>query len=157
SQFLGVPYEHAVAEFFRSRRINSSFHKGPSAAPALHELTDPWPQWTAEQRKMFVEEAGPALVKYGLGGSADLTGDTDGSEHPLGGRIRRVLRCALPEGIVAVVSKGDQDLVDSCGPLACHFPQDDGQYAGYHPADSQAAIEHLETLRTKDVRFLLFP
>ena len=39
-----------------------------------------------------------------------------------------------------------------------HFPQAaKGEYAGHHPADSAAAIEHLESLRAKGGQYLLFP
>jgi GT2 family glycosyltransferase/glycosyltransferase involved in cell wall biosynthesis len=59
---------------------------------------------------------------------------------------------------VAVVSRGDDELVRMVGLRAVHFPQaDDGRYAGYHPADSGAAINHLEGLRESGIEFVLFP
>lgn len=74
-------------------------------------------------------------------------------------RIREVVRMHLPDDAqVIVVSKGDDVLLDLGGRLAQHFPQDeDGAYAGYYPADSCAAIDHLETLRARGGDFLLFP
>ena len=77
----------------------------------------------------------------------------------LADRIRAVARAALPTGAtVLVVSKGDDDLLDLGGPRGWHFPQaNDGTYAGYYPADSAAAIAHLEAMRAKGAEFLLFP
>ena len=73
--------------------------------------------------------------------------------------IQRVVKTTIPLGAtVAVVSKGDQKMVDFKGRLGCHFPQnEDGGYAGYHPADSAAAIAELERLRHKDIDYLLVP
>jgi hypothetical protein len=74
--------------------------------------------------------------------------------------IREVANGVLPDGaIVAVVSKGDEDLVELGGERkGWHFPQNEnGVYVGYHPADSAEAISHLEELREKGARFLLFP
>ena len=74
-------------------------------------------------------------------------------------RIREVVRTALPaEATVIVVSKGDNELLKLDGKRAWHFPQnEEGVYAGYHPADSAEAIAHLEELRAKGGEFLLFP
>jgi glycosyltransferase involved in cell wall biosynthesis len=66
----------------------------------------------------------------------------------------------VPDGtIAAVVSKGDKNLVELGGERkGWHFPRnEDGVYVGYHPADSAEAISHLEELREKGARFLLFP
>src|SRR5205807_444783 len=39
-----------------------------------------------------------------------------------------------------------------------HFPRDpDGRYAGYHPADSKSAIDHLEELRAQGATHLVLP
>jgi hypothetical protein len=57
-----------------------------------------------------------------------------------------------------VISRGDQTLLDATGPHGRHFPQnDDGVYAGYHPASSAQAIRHLEALRAKGAGFLVIP
>jgi hypothetical protein len=65
----------------------------------------------------------------------------------------------LPQGArVLVVSKGDEALVNLDGWDGWHFPLgEDGGYAGYYPADSADAIEHLETLRAQGAQYLLFP
>jgi GT2 family glycosyltransferase/glycosyltransferase involved in cell wall biosynthesis len=74
-------------------------------------------------------------------------------------RIREAVAAVVPQGAtVAVVSKGDSLLLDFPGRRGWHFPQTaTGSYAGHHPADSRAAILHLEELRGKGAEFLLFP
>src|SRR3712207_3563099 len=75
------------------------------------------------------------------------------------GRLRDLIHRTVPPGAtVAVVSKGDPDLVTLEGRQGWHLPQDDrGGYAGYHPRDSAAAIEALEALRTRGADFLVLP
>jgi len=65
----------------------------------------------------------------------------------------------VPEGAtVAVVSKGDSELIDLPGRRGVHFPQSpDGAYAGHHPSDSADAIAGLDAARTRGARYLLFP
>jgi hypothetical protein len=74
-------------------------------------------------------------------------------------RIREVVRAALPsKATVIVVSKGDKELVKLDDRQAWHFPQDEeGVYAGYHPASNAEAIAHLEELQAKGGEYLLFP
>jgi glycosyltransferase involved in cell wall biosynthesis len=75
-------------------------------------------------------------------------------------QVREIVNAVVPDrAIVAVVSKGDEDLLELEGERkGWHFPQnEDGVYVGYHPADSAKAISHLEELREKGARFLLFP
>jgi hypothetical protein len=74
-------------------------------------------------------------------------------------RIRQVVNRALPpDATVIVVSKGDSELLKLDGRNAWHFPQNDwGVYAGYYPANSAAAIAHLEALHQKGGQYLLFP
>lgn len=63
-----------------------------------------------------------------------------------------------PGARVLVVNKGDADLLDLRGREGCHFPQaPGGAPAGHHPADSDAAIAHLEGLREAGAGFLLVP
>jgi glycosyltransferase involved in cell wall biosynthesis len=75
-------------------------------------------------------------------------------------RIKEVTSDVVPDGsIVAVVSKGDKDLVELGDERqGWHFPQnEEGVYVGYHPAADTEAIAHLEELRKKGAGFLLFP
>jgi hypothetical protein len=74
--------------------------------------------------------------------------------------IRDAVRTMLPaEATILVVSRGDDDLLEFDGRPGEHFPQAaGGVYAGHHPADSAAAIIHLEQLRAQgQVDYLLVP
>jgi GT2 family glycosyltransferase/glycosyltransferase involved in cell wall biosynthesis len=69
-----------------------------------------------------------------------------------------VSRILPPDARVAVVSRGDSELVSLAGRSASHFPQGDGGgYAGHYPADSGQAITLLEAQRSAGAEFLLFP
>ena len=63
---LDLPYEQAVADFFRTYRINSSFREAPQEANADDRVIDSWQQWSDEQRETFVREAAPTMLKHGL-------------------------------------------------------------------------------------------
>jgi GT2 family glycosyltransferase len=77
----------------------------------------------------------------------------------LTGRVREAIASSLPVGaMVAVVSKGDDDLLPSDGRVAWHFPfTDGGGYAGRHPSGDAEAIRLLETVRTKGAAFFVIP
>ncbi len=74
-------------------------------------------------------------------------------------RIRELVRDATPPGsTVAVISKGDERLVDIYGRDALHFPQDEeGAPLGYHPSCGRAAVAQLEVARVKGADYLLVP
>lgn len=74
-------------------------------------------------------------------------------------RVRRAVRQSVPVGAtVAVVSKGDPELLQLEGRRGWHFPQDSrGNYAGFHPADSPTAIANLEEMRARGAEYLLIP
>ncbi|MPZ22513.1 MAG: glycosyltransferase [Dehalococcoidia bacterium] len=71
---------------------------------------------------------------------------------------RDAARATIPrDSKAAVVSKGDESLLD-LGCDARHFPQgDNGAYAGHHPADGAEAIAALEASRDKGAQFLVLP
>jgi len=59
---------------------------------------------------------------------------------------------------IAVISRGDQELLRIEGRTGWHFPRgEDGTYSGYHPPHSESAITHLESLRSKGAQFLVIP
>jgi glycosyltransferase involved in cell wall biosynthesis len=63
-----------------------------------------------------------------------------------------------PGASVLVVSRGDPQLVAIDGRDGLHFPHGaDGSWAGHHPADSDAAIRHLEDDRGRGARYLAIP
>jgi hypothetical protein len=74
-------------------------------------------------------------------------------------RIRDAVTSAVPPGAtVAVVSRGDDELIRFPGRQGWHFPMtEDGVYAGHYPGDSDEAIEHLEQLRRKGAEYIVFP
>jgi hypothetical protein len=74
-------------------------------------------------------------------------------------QVREVVRSTLPTtATVAVISKGDDELLKLHCKRAWHFPQEErGGYAGHHPADSDEAIMQLEALRAKGADFLICP
>jgi 2-polyprenyl-3-methyl-5-hydroxy-6-metoxy-1,4-benzoquinol methylase/glycosyltransferase involved in cell wall biosynthesis len=74
-------------------------------------------------------------------------------------RIRELVGRTLPSGgHVLAISRGDDDLLRLEPCTGAHFPQGPGGvYAGYHPANSEAAIAHLKELIAKGARYLLIP
>jgi hypothetical protein len=74
-------------------------------------------------------------------------------------RVRAAVSEAVPAGAaVLVVSRSDDELLQLDGREGWHFPQDEqGAWAGYYPADSAAAIAHLEELRAKGAQYLVLP
>jgi hypothetical protein len=72
--------------------------------------------------------------------------------------VRRAVATTLPSGsAVLVVSRGDPELVRLPERTGRHFPSTaDGRYAGFHPADSRAALQELERQLGK-AQYLLFP
>jgi hypothetical protein len=76
--------------------------------------------------------------------------------------VERVLDCVrlhVPLGaVVLVASKGDEALVRLPGYRAWHFPQTaSGVYAGHHPANSAAAVAHLQRLVLRGAQYLVVP
>jgi hypothetical protein len=73
--------------------------------------------------------------------------------------VRQAVARDVPaDATVAVVGKGDSQLIDLPGRRGVHFPQTaEGIYSGHHPADSAAAIEQLNAARARGAEYLLFP
>jgi GT2 family glycosyltransferase/glycosyltransferase involved in cell wall biosynthesis len=74
-------------------------------------------------------------------------------------RIRELVRRKIPAyAQIAVVSRGDDELLNLNKRLGWHFPQGPNNvYVGYHPRDSLDAIRHLQRLRKKGAAWLVFP
>lgn len=62
--FLGLEHESEPVTFFGSRKINSSF--GDSSRQSVQPTSRPWTSWTAEQRAIFMEEAGEVFASCGF-------------------------------------------------------------------------------------------
>lgn len=78
-------------------------------------------------------------------------------------RVRTGMKAAIEatvpvDAAVAVISKGDGQLVELPGRRGEHFPRlEDGRYAGAHPADGPAAVRELERVRGRGTEFLAIP
>jgi hypothetical protein len=74
-------------------------------------------------------------------------------------RVRERTMAVLPAGArVAMVSRGDDRLLELDDRVAAHFPQQaDGRYAGFYPEDARGAIEQLRALRSVGTRYVVFP
>lgn len=60
--------------------------------------------------------------------------------------------------VVAVITRGDSALLALAGMTAWHFPRnDDGSWAGFHPANGREAVSQLHDLQRKGVRYLVIP
>jgi hypothetical protein len=96
-RFLQEPPEQEPIDFFLSRRIFSSFRQpaselassGESSRPVEARLLDmarsfvepvryqdsePWHEWSSEEKRIFAEEAGDILIRHGMATSAGLAG-----------------------------------------------------------------------------------
>ena len=133
----------------------------------LFDVGEPRPEPTAGGRSSGRGEANgrPAATFAAAPRDARPAGGSAGwpvagiSYRQLVARVRQVVRDqTLPGSTVVVVSKGDEELRGLDGRRGWHFPQAaTGVYAGHYPADSAAAIEHLESLRARGGQYLLFP
>ncbi|MGH9021967.1 MAG: glycosyltransferase family 2 protein [Acidimicrobiia bacterium] len=74
-------------------------------------------------------------------------------------RVVVAVAAAVPaDAAVAVVSRGDGELLRLGGRRAWHFPAgEDGEYAGHHPADSDEALGQLEAAQSRGAAYLVFP
>jgi hypothetical protein len=65
--FLGAAAHDGPAGFIAGSRINSSFQRDPSRPDDAE-----WTDWGAEQREIFADVAGPALLRAGYGSAEEL-------------------------------------------------------------------------------------
>ncbi len=88
-----------------------------------------------------------------------LEAQVAGAYRDLVGGVSEIVGAVTPRGAtVLVVSKGDPELLRLHGRVAWHFPRGaDGGWAGYHPVDGRAAIEHLEAQRAAGGGYFLLP
>jgi hypothetical protein len=104
-----------------------------------------------------LDQLKPAVVPPAS--EAEVPKDTQAEYRQLVRDVREIVCTTVPTGArVLVVSKGDDALLDLDGRPASHFMSDDnGDYAGHHPADSAEAIGHLERLRAAGGEYLVIP
>jgi hypothetical protein len=74
-------------------------------------------------------------------------------------RVRESIARVVPGGSrVAVISKGDNELLRIPTQVASHFPAGrDGGYAGFYPADGAAALAALQAAIRSGVDYLAIP
>jgi hypothetical protein len=74
-------------------------------------------------------------------------------------RCRELVERCVPSGsTVAVISKGDDALLDLQGLAGLHLPQtEDGTYAGHHPGSSEDAITAVKALQGRGASHLVVP
>jgi Sulfotransferase family len=65
-RFLDAPYEAAPGEYFQSHRVNSSYATRWDQAVREYGRADPWSEWSIENRRIFLEEAGDLLRDRGF-------------------------------------------------------------------------------------------
>lgn len=73
--------------------------------------------------------------------------------------VRQILaQLTTADDVVAIVSRGDADLLALEHGTGWHFPEArPGVYAGHHPEDSAAAIASLDDSRARGATLLVFP
>jgi hypothetical protein len=132
---------------------------GERVAALEARLEDRQSHANAESSNEGLAEAYQALVA-GIGEVKSLVAQLEHRryEHMVG-RICRVVSRDIPRGAtVAVLTRGDDALLQFDRRHGVHFPQtDDGVYAGYHPADSDEAIAQLEAIRGRGAQYLVVP
>jgi len=73
--------------------------------------------------------------------------------------MRVLVDSVVPAGaVVAVVNKGDSELLRFVSCRGVHFPQAaSGEYAGHHPADGGDAVRHLRLARARGATHIAIP
>jgi hypothetical protein len=126
---------------------------GTSSITGTASLDDHRRRWVEDQA---VETRLASMHEDGGGGSgADVL-----AYRAEVARTRQILTLLLPcDAVCLVVSHGDPELVQLGRVPAWHFPcdVDRGSYAGYHPVDSTAAIDHLDFLGRRGATHLAIP
>jgi GT2 family glycosyltransferase len=74
-------------------------------------------------------------------------------------RIRAAVSGCVPTGAtIAVVSRGDDSLLELGEATAWHFPRAfDGRWAGHYPADTAGAVAQVDSVRLAGAEYLLLP
>jgi glycosyltransferase involved in cell wall biosynthesis len=104
-----------------------------------------------------------ATDRQARGGGVARTRPPEIKGHPdyrgLVARLRLAVEANTPaDATLAVVSRGDELLLDFGKRTAWHYPRNgDGAYAGYYPEHSEAAVAHLEQLRANGAEYLVIP
>ena len=148
---------------------DSAITADESSAPAIADLLRELLAWTEEIR----DEIGDLKAALGSGklapaalaapSHAPHAASSPAAKHTayrqMIARVKSLVAGTVTKGAtVAVISKGDDELLALDGLRAWHFPRtDSGAYAGHHPADGDVALAHLDDVRNKGAEFLIIP
>ena len=124
--------------------------------------------WQTREHLQTAYDLGAGLVRPVKPADLNTRGQNEGvvsfSPQPRGyadlvDRIRDLVSATVrPGSTVIVASRGDERLLEFDAAEGWHFPQGlNGVYAGFHPRDSEAAILHLEELRSRGGDYFLIP
>jgi hypothetical protein len=150
------------------RRTGRARRREPDSNILLLQVLEELVLREERNRKVLVElQRTVAALQNRIGGEASGDRKQAAPKSQLGHqqyqqlitRIRAVVRNTVPAGAtIAVVSKGDEELLKLDGRVGWHFPQtQNGTYSGHHPANSAEAIAQIEALRNKGAGYLLVP
>jgi lipopolysaccharide biosynthesis protein len=147
--------------------LSAKVEKLSASADAYAALLNQLAEIETRVRELRLGQIGDSRSSKRIGPNLNASIERIDSRRPLSWDDYRLLVAAVrtavlgatpPRAGILVVSRGDPQLLGIRGRTASHFPQAaDGQYAGHHPADSSAAIAHLESLASKGKQFLVFP
>ncbi|MGI8825508.1 MAG: sulfotransferase family protein [Chloroflexota bacterium] len=173
-RFVDVPNDRAPIDCLRARQINSSFHPDSMVPMEALPSSNCWSTWPLQYKRIFLEEGGVAMLRYGMVSEAEMQQMAEDACNPRDQsppwteeleeyrgirEMARVVERELPrDAVVLVVSKGDERMLELGDKRAWHFPRDeDGEYPGYHPAGSDEAVARLERLRAQGAEYLVIP
>jgi radical SAM protein with 4Fe4S-binding SPASM domain len=112
-------------------------------------------------RPALRQKGAPNRVRHtnGKRPESQRNGVVPGEYAEIVAELAKAIRRVVPTGgRVLVVSRGDRAVARMRSRETWHFPcESDGQWVGFHPPDSNWAIEHLEERRADGAQFLAFP
>jgi hypothetical protein len=142
-------------------RIDALERRTQELSDIILDLADELEEHAEQLRRLYAPTARPepALTPPAQAGRVATTRLNLDEYRCLVDRLRQVVCATVPAGAhVIVVSRGDDELLRLDGRTSAHFPQAErGGYAGHYPADSSAAVAHLEALRVGGAEYLVFP
>jgi hypothetical protein len=160
---LGLPFDQRCT---RALRATADERGAPppvrDAGPAQHERRLALRRHAEVTAAAHSEAGDPDAATALLDGREETSAlsrrasDASGDAHR---RYQQFVALAVPAGAtIAVVSKGDPALLEVPGRHCWHLPRTaDGRYTGYHPADSCAALTHLDDVIRDGARWLVVP
>lgn len=146
------PNPGTTARLEALRRRLASTSDGDAALRTLLVLAHE----TIRQRQIAAEAA--ARARHLSASRTPVKRSFPGTYHELIEHVHAVVRAHIPVGArLLILGKGD-DAILIPGYDTGHFPRGaDGGYAGHYPANSAAAIEHLEACQAAGAEYLVIP